>query len=102
MIAWVLGGVVFGSPLANTLLFQPRIVPSSVAKRNCAAAIKALPFLSTPEIGKAPLDAAMLNTTPVGVPLLLSGVAGIVGAGMDTTNKVRRARGCSCCFDTWH
>src|SRR5438309_3545245 len=92
MIAWVLGGVLFGSPLANTLLFQPRIVPSSVAKRNCAATIKGFPSLSNPEIGNAPLDAAMLKTTPVGVPLLLAGLLGLLGPGWTRPKIAQRRR----------
>ena len=56
-------------PVGSTPGFQPRIVPSSVSKRNTAGADAFIPILFSPVIGKAPpLAVSVLNTVPVGVP----------------------------------
>src|SRR5258708_19702674 len=70
-------------PTGFTPGFHPTIVPSSVEKRKRAGAEVAAPALVTPEIMKACLPEAVLNTVPVGVPLELSGSP---GAGIETTN----------------
>src|SRR6476620_5599470 len=71
-------------PGGLTLGFQPTTVPSSVAKRNTAGAEIRAPVLDTPEILKACwLAAALLKTTPVGVPPEPSGSPGV---GIETTN----------------
>src|SRR6185437_2037056 len=87
MIACAL--VLFGpvNPAADgaTPGFQPRIVPSSVANRKIAGSVVEAPERFTPVIWKAPWPAAILKTSPVGVPSFPMGSAG-AGPGIKTTS----------------